>query len=314
MPQYSIDKAVSLGPYKVSGFWLKVLPAEVFTSKVLEQKPLDCHSCHGIKHMGYSKKVKCCTHFPRVPNFLLGLALMSPPAKNGLESLFSKRLLLPEGLLPPPSRQERSFRNYKDKKWGLAEDSACDLLQGGLCEIHSFRNSVCSTWFCHYGEDKAAEAWWNKLRDIIHHAEIVIARWAMEQAGIDLDRYDRTFSMYGRDIESLSCNKTGAYQKAFYEEIWQGKDEKSFLTACGEFVLLYEDDLSRLIRNLKAPSKTLYEKNLEDWLIQKVGKVAKEAFYKTVKYKTFEELVQDLRGLEENVLFERELRSLREKT
>lgn len=307
-----ISKTIRMGSHTVPGFWQKILPGEVIHSPVCHDTIVDCHSCIGVHAKGYSPKSRCCTYYPKVPNFLIGLSLMDEVPQHPLHQMIKKGFVIPSGLEPSPGRIIQSHCDYQQKKWGISESSICDFFTPEKgCQIYSYRNGVCSSWFCEAPKEKLTQPWWSKIRDIISHCETVLSRWAMEQAGLDLDLYEKTFFRWASNIDGIYCQESLAWSSKFLDEIWQGHERERFMKTCTEFIILYQEDLLKLVQNLKVPSPSLYQKNLEEWLKKQQDHKNSNQYIEKVQYQTYQGLVQELKDLEDQVTFEREINKLR---
>jgi Fe-S-cluster containining protein len=86
----------------------------------------------------FRPSLKCCTHHPTLPNFLVGGIL----ASGGEGAALVVELLFPE-----------ASRWLKERPSGFGRDETCRcpfLLEEGRCGIWKHRYSVCATWFCQH--------------------------------------------------------------------------------------------------------------------------------------------------------------------
>ena len=135
--------------------------------------------------------VKCCTFFPRLPNFLAGGVLnQGGSAANHLEAMIHSKsattgIVTPLGIDPSSSYSLR----YANAHQAIGRDHslACPYLtnteQHTQCGIWQHRQSTCATWFCKYRRGKTGETFWHALHKLLAAIETNLKWWCILQSG-----------------------------------------------------------------------------------------------------------------------------------
>jgi hypothetical protein len=193
--------------------------------------------------------VKCCTYLPELPNYLVGSIL-----RGGMNSALAK--------VGQASTQERIERRVSVTPLGLGRSAvyqtvsdATDLVsfgrsvalrcphyveeQGGACGIWTFRNSVCSTWFCKYTRGTAGAELWRDLRLLLGEVERQLAVWCCQVAGLDSSAVRRLLVSRKLATRVLLSSELDAdppseeYAGAWGN--WKGRETEYFV-ACADVV------------------------------------------------------------------------------
>jgi hypothetical protein len=120
----------------------------------------------------FNRETKCCTYVPRLPNFLVGSALLeqSPDAVAGVR-LLASRIEAKVGVSPlgvwPPSHFETLYRS---------DSGHFGVSRALRCGIWRHRNAVCSTWFCKHERGVASRHFWMALEQLLTAVEEAVAR------------------------------------------------------------------------------------------------------------------------------------------
>ncbi len=134
--------------------------------------------------------LKCCTFFPRLPNFLVGGILnQGGPAAKHLEKMISGQsdaggIVTPLGI-DPPSAYNLLYAN-EHKAIGRDRSLACPYLtntdQGAQCGIWQHRQSTCATWFCKFRRGQVGEQFWHELHRLLAAIETNLRWWCILQS------------------------------------------------------------------------------------------------------------------------------------
>ena len=76
-----IASTIKIGNHKFPGIWQYILPEEFMWLKLPNESFTVCNKCHRVETQNYRSDCRCCTYFPQIPNFLLGLALKDPTSE-----------------------------------------------------------------------------------------------------------------------------------------------------------------------------------------------------------------------------------------
>jgi len=186
----------------------------------------------------FSPDTKCCTYWPRLPNFLLGSVLRCPDTVNGqarLKELISER---PETCTPlgmvPTLEYEVLYQHTSDQEFGRSSRLRCpfyDPDEGGICTIWGHRNGVCATWHCKYVRGDVGRLFWSALKSLFSHIERSVSIWCVTQIGVseqclqviaerDTGLSQANKATLGRTLDSAHCAKR-------MDDVWGAwKDQK----------------------------------------------------------------------------------------
>lgn len=141
----------------------------------------------------FNPRVKCCTYWPPIPNFLAGRALADtdPAAAAGRASMAARiadrRAVTPFGVARPA---DRPGLESHVAAMGLSERLRCPHYvdeQGGLCGIWNHRHAVCATWFCKHERGAFGYRAWRMLEELFAAAENELALWCAGELGLAPD-------------------------------------------------------------------------------------------------------------------------------
>ena len=178
-----------LGAHLVPGLWRHMLPPGLARLTFPAERRATCADCPRVKSDGYRPDYRCCTYHPRVPNFLLGLALGEPGGTARLARVRERGFLMPEAFQPSPGQWVDFLLDVFENRFGQSEKVLCPFLESGLCGIYGYRNAVCSTYFCHFDQGEAGEKFWESLQTLVVQVELALGQWALTEVGFDVPAY-----------------------------------------------------------------------------------------------------------------------------
>ena len=133
-----------------------------------------CHTCVMVKPSGVTRDkgpflnhLKCCTYFPYVPNFSLGLI-----SEDKIQNTLSRGVLLPVGLFPSAGHQELVIELGK-KAFGQKSELLCPFFDKAQnqCSSWETRPGVCTTYFCKSDYGKKGLEFWADVEKYLNHFE-----------------------------------------------------------------------------------------------------------------------------------------------
>ena len=145
----------------------------------------------------FAPNIKCCMFLPRLPNFLVGRALLEV---NGPGLLSVQRRIAdpnhrsPLGLLPPPSFAERYEDAKKSGQFGQRLELRCPHYleaEGGVCGVWAQRESVCTTWFCRHTRGAVSRHFWSSLQQLLAAVEDLLSRTIATELGATAHDFGR---------------------------------------------------------------------------------------------------------------------------
>ena len=134
----------------------------------------------------FKLNLKCCTYFPYLPNFGIGMMLEAyPNSRVRLEAASQRGLLLPLGLFASPELEAE----MKASPFGQRSDLLCpffDSVQMG-CSVWTHRPGVCTTYFCKSERGADGLAFWADVESYLNHFEWSLANETLWRIGFTMD-------------------------------------------------------------------------------------------------------------------------------
>jgi hypothetical protein len=176
------------------------IPSSIWELDLVEVKA-NCNHCYMAHHKTRNKKrfdekLKCCTYYPMMPNFLVGALLQDPATSLQGRAVFrehieKRRFSLPIGMLAPVQYQVM-YKKSREENFGLNKDWLCpyfDRVQNN-CSIWRNRGAVCTSFFCVSDYGDSGKKFWSGLEDYLTYVEMAL----LEEALVRLDFSPRQIS------------------------------------------------------------------------------------------------------------------------
>ena len=188
--------------------------------------------------VSFNPRVKCCTYWPPIPNFLAGRALADadPAAAAGRASIEARiddrRAVTPFGLARPA---DRPSLEANVSAMGQSERLRCPHYvdeQGGLCGIWNHRHAVCATWFCKHERGAFGYRAWKSLEELLATAENELALWCAGELGLAPEVLAVSLDLVQRPPE-LDPPAPAAWAARW--GTWAGR-EREFFVECAKLV------------------------------------------------------------------------------
>jgi Fe-S-cluster containining protein len=169
-----------------------ILP-EDFLALAPNETKATCNACYKATKQAppphYDARLKCCTFYPFIPNYLVGAILAGPDSDGKAkvrELIRERRFALPIGLCAPPNYQWR-FNATRSEGFGRDSDLLCPFYETktGHCGIWRQRGHECATFFCVSSYGANGERFWSDVREGLHYTEMHISQEAMIFKGFD---------------------------------------------------------------------------------------------------------------------------------
>ena len=271
-PNDPIFEPLHMGRHPMPGVWRYLFPEDFQWLKLPDERHATCDDCYKAKRGDFRDDCRCCTYFPELGNFLLGLALKSD-ARDAVLPLVKQRYVLPFGLTPTPLRYRRAIAAYAEDRFGTDPDMVCPFVEPSTfhCRIYPFRNSVCSSFFCTNDHGEIGDEFWGRVQDLIGHAESAVAQWCMNEIGLPYKTYVECLDDLAADIPAMFDAESLAWSEKAYSALWgawRGK-EIEFLEACGQLVMEHRGNLFDISRAQEGRYALVYEKNLREFIPEK---------------------------------------------
>lgn len=248
-------------------------------------------SVDGVSRL-FRPDTKCCTYYPRLPNFLVGALLSDGRAelaegRRRMEEKMGSRLGVTPQWVKASARYNLLYRNSR-QFFGRAASMRCPYYeeQQGGCTIWPYREAVCSTFFCKYVAGADGRKFWMTLKTYLTLAEIQLSRYAVLQL---LPEY----ILAGRDkpeltdspsVEDLDERPVPAKDYTALWGKWEGR-EADFYRACYELVrALTPEQVDKLLGLDGVIELKVLEKSHRDAVTPELPKVLKLNPEATVKW------------------------------
>lgn len=140
----------------------------------------------------FRSDTKCCTFYPRLPNYLVGALLsdedeaLAEGRRRVRERIRSRLGASPQWLQPPP-KYDLLYQSARGA-FGRSAALRCPYYAegSGSCTIWRYREGVCSTYFCKYVAGADGQKLWTSIKTYLTLLERQLSRWALLQVAPDL--------------------------------------------------------------------------------------------------------------------------------
>lgn len=261
---------LELGGHRFPGLWRDELPEDFPWLAPPRERLATCDDCHMVAVGEYAAGCQCCTYYPQIANYMVGLALKDPASREAMLEQIEAGGALPRELVGPPGRYRRSIALYARGRFGLERDAICPFFEDSTthCRIYPYRNSVCSTFICTHDHGEAGEYYWERLQQLVANVEQAIAQWVMERNGIAHDDYIERLNGLADRIDTCTDPDTGLWPEDVRRELWGDKfgHEAEFFVACADLALEHRQLLYPIAGRMKLRHATAYERAVRDWM------------------------------------------------
>ena len=261
---------IQIAGHRLPGIWQYMLPEEFMWLRLPKERHATCDRCPKVITGEYRSECRCCTYFPHLPNFMLGLGLKDPDTERRMISLVEGGFSLPEGTPITPGRLENATALYSRQQFGRCRDLICPFLleDGSGCGIYPYRNSVCAAFFCETDHGAVGQRYWEKVQALVGQVETALAQWCMAEVGIDLNQYIEQLNGLASCISDVTEPDTGAWTESARQTLfgdWFGK-ELRFFEKCADLVMSCREDLYEIACSRALGVAFAYERAVEEGL------------------------------------------------
>ncbi len=245
MTRDPITEVIDLFGHSMPGFWRYALPEEMQWMKLPKERWATCDDCFRAAMGDCREDCRCCTYFPQLPGFAVGLALKDASARPRMLQLVQAGHTLPQGLWATPQRVGAAAQAQADDHFGQRPEMICPFLDSTTlnCHIYPYRNSVCSTFFCENDHGEAGADAWGNVQILVGRVETALGQWAMQQAGLDCEAYLHRLDELAGDLGSWAAAE--AWPESARRHLWRdwyGR-EVEFFELCAEQVMTHRTRL-----------------------------------------------------------------------
>ena len=232
-----------------------LLPA-FFDTPAPEESKATCGDCAMCPPKGapsgegvvyFRPDAKCCTYFPRLPNYLVGAVFRDPEVAEGqrrLRARIAGRIGVTPRWVAPSHKYSLLHEASREAGFGRSTALLCPYFErdGGLCTIWKHREADCSTFFCKYTAGADGRFFWRNVDAYLRRVEAKLAAHAastLAPASIEPPGPGARITL--EELEDRTPSAYGAYWGA-----WEGRED-AFYVACHDLVAaLSREDFDRL--------------------------------------------------------------------
>jgi hypothetical protein len=173
---------------------------------------------------------KCCTFFPRLPNYLVGAILTDPESAEGAKRIRARiatRIGVTPRFVTRPRKTELVMSQY-GAAFGRAKSLLCPYFDDGRCSVWKHREAVCMTYHCKYEAGQRGFDFWTALRKylaLVEHRLAIAAAHAVDPSLVEPERGTLTVE----DIEDQPPKDYARFWGAW------GSREDEFYARCHEW-------------------------------------------------------------------------------
>ncbi len=241
--------------HNLPSLWPYLLPEEYEYFEFPEEKTSDCSNCPQVSCHSYKLPQRCCTYIPRLPNYSIGMILKDEERRHLALDLIKKGMLIPEGLVIAPKLWKKSIELYDTDNFGKTDEIVCPFLnkENSYCNIHPYRNGVCSTFFCYPDYGDRADDFWGSIGSFIGQSEAALSQWCMEKKDYSNKEYFSLMKSICGDLSVLS-KEDGSWSEYALSVLWRGMDfdkKVAFFEGCADLILDNIENLKEIVSSVK---------------------------------------------------------------
>jgi Fe-S-cluster containining protein len=221
---------------------------DLFGESIPAETMATCHDCAMCSKPGeprlpniqyFQPNAKCCTFFPRLPNYLVGGLLadsgaeMEEGRRRVRERIESRISATPHGVAPP-KKTSVLLRIGGDPSFGKNKSLLCPYYEKekGNCTVWKFREAVCSTYFCKSVSGQDGKKFWNTLKMYLLHVQDCLLWYCMHRLNVDTEKMWDYLNAY--NTESLTPEELDeiAMPEDLYRGLWgdwTGREQEFYL-------------------------------------------------------------------------------------
>jgi len=171
-----------------------------FKNNIPRETAATCEDCAMWEDSGpgfpggvyFSKDSKCCTHYPNLPNYLVGALLNNSSPECGVgrsriqKTIKSRIGVTPHGILRPKKFQ-LLLKNSEKEFFGRSKSLICPFYERKKrkCTIRPFWDATCNTWFCKYTAGEDGREFWLALRKYLNFVEKTLVQYTLYKMAWD---------------------------------------------------------------------------------------------------------------------------------
>ena len=208
-------------------FFEELIPVETYATCN------DCSMCLkpgevAIPGVAYFKpNVKCCSYFPKLPNYLVGglLSDNNPAMDEGrirIREKIRNRIGITPQAVDAPKKYNVLIKSGGIKSFGKNTSLICPyfVAEGGLCSIWKFRDSMCSTYFCKSVAGKQGSTFWNVLHNYLNQVQETLCWYVLDSLHCDIQSvWDYVHNRQNDDLTPEDLDEIPPDEET-YRKLW----------------------------------------------------------------------------------------------
>ncbi|XXY49127.1 hypothetical protein WME91_54880 [Sorangium sp. So ce269] len=199
---------------------------------------------------------KCCTFYPRLPNYLVGALLSDddPSMAEGrrrVEAKLAARIGATPQWLKPPAKFDLLYTSSR-RAFGRSATLRCPYYDvgPGSCTIWRYREAVCSTFFCKYVAGADGRKLWMSIKTFLSLVEIQLSRHALFRLHPEYIHHNRSRGEAESSPLTVDQLDEEAPPEAEYRAMWRewtGREAEYYRACFDEVRELSAADLERFL-------------------------------------------------------------------
>tara|TARA_Y100001935_G_scaffold255367_1_gene267986 strand:- start:3016 stop:4074 length:1059 start_codon:yes stop_codon:yes gene_type:complete len=213
---------------------------DIFNQHIPVEQYADCSNCNMCKpttivedQRFFSPVTKCCTFKPIVPNYLVGGILIDSKKPTKIHTYVDiGEKITPLGYFPS-TKELQDYAAIIPDKFGMDDRVQCELLDDGNCSIWQHRNSICSTYFCHYFKGFHGKQFWEDVRDFLQFVEETLSAYCCMMLDIPVHYLKQSTTNFFINVQEATQHN-GRISKLTDADMWGPWETKrdSFFKEC----------------------------------------------------------------------------------
>ena len=222
---------------------------ELLGGPIPQETAVDCAKCVRLAKdralplpdsNNFHPRVKCCTYYPTIPNYLAGRILCDPsmPALPVITARIEDGFgITPLYMIIPPVN--KLLYTEGAGVFGRTETLRCPyyMIDAGCCGVWKHRYSICATWFCKYRRGSVSYDFWKSMLEYFALIEEAVSLWCAGKLDLGLDALELS-AITGTALKNGPLEYDMRVDPRAQKKIWGnwfGK-EKEYFIKCGELV------------------------------------------------------------------------------
>lgn len=173
----------------------------------------------------FDPSVKCCTHMPALPNFLVGQALADPDlttaatvGRDIIRDRIARRVAATPIALGVPTAMRHAI---EVAAFGRDPSLRCPYYVDGRCGVWKHRTGACATWFCKHERGVVGAAFWAAVRSLFIVLERCLARYCVIESDVGQEALELLLPLdHTGEPHTRAARLDGTIEPGLYRALW----------------------------------------------------------------------------------------------